>query len=178
MPDRIVRIIVLGSTSDAQAKMAALAATTDVSADDMTGSMGRMTSTVGGFTSRLGSKLQALGIPFSGVLVNAGKKLDNTTTKGQKFGQAMLTTASAVTAATVVAGAGVAAFSIKAGMDLQAAAAGVPQCLLNLFPVQRADGQPGFRRLRRSRLGRCRACLLARPNRSAGRHQSEHRGEC
>ena len=125
MPDRIVRIIVLGSTSDAQAKMAALAATTDVSAADMTGSMGRMTSTVGGFTSRLGSKLQALGIPFSGVLVNAGKKLDNTTTKGQKFGQAMLTTASAVTAATVVAGAGVAAFSIKAGMDLQAADASI-----------------------------------------------------
>ena len=60
---------------------------------------------------------------------------------------------------------------------IPAAVADVLQRLLNLFPVQRTGGQFGFRRRRRIFLGRRLGGRLARPNRSAGRHQGEHRDE-
>jgi hypothetical protein len=123
--DKIVRIIVLGSTSDAEAKMVALGATTDKVSDGMSSSIGAMTTKTGGLFTKLGNRLNALGVPFAGTLTSIGTKLDNTSTKGQHFAQAMTTAGGAVVAAGTVAAIGITAAALKMGMDLQSTEANI-----------------------------------------------------
>ena len=102
MADRTVRFILTGDSAGAVKAMDESAVAADASATKMGDSMDGASSRIGGIFQKLGNTLGSFGIPFSGAIGEMGSKLDETSTKGQKFGAAMSTLGGATLAGAAV----------------------------------------------------------------------------
>src|SRR5579862_9106175 len=74
---------------------------------------------VGGFFDSLGQKLGNWGVPFAGSLSSVGAKFDETSTKGQKFGQAMSTIGGAALLGIAAGAAAAGVEAVKLGNTLE-----------------------------------------------------------
>ena len=119
MADRVLRVILTGDSKSLSASMAEADAATDAASDSMGGSVSKlgedMEKTEGkseGLISKLGNFMSNTGLPFSSAVKDMGEKLDETSTKGQHFSQAMSTAGGAILAVGVAAVVGIGAESL------------------------------------------------------------------
>ena len=114
-----LRLLITGSSSDAEAAFAQTAAAADASADEMSGKFDNATKDVGGFLSRIGQSMENASIPFGSAVSGMGEKMDEAKSHGKGLQQAMNDLGGATLAVGAVALAGVAAESIHLATTFQ-----------------------------------------------------------
>jgi hypothetical protein len=142
--------------------MAEAAATTDAAADAMSDSMSgvskdaeKESKKTEGFFSKIGNSMSNMGLPFSNTVKDMGAKMDETSTKGQKFAQGMSTIGGAVLAVAGIAAVGIAGEAIHMADEFDTAQAMLKVAVVNsgaswskmkdqITGVERAAADMGF----------------------------------
>lgn len=125
MAGRVVEIVFLASTADAEAKMARLGVTAKETGNVIGDSFDKGTTRAGNMLERLGRQGQSFGVPFAGHLTTVGEKFEEADTKGQKFEQTMSTIGGATLLAAGAAMAGVSVEAVKLSMSFQKSVASI-----------------------------------------------------